>query len=361
LGSAKTDHFLRTFTLNEDGGFAFESVPGNATYWLKYEGKGYRTVPAIEHVFGNCRGDWNDAAWSLQPAPGARDRRRHLQGANSSSAGGFRFSWAMDPSRAGFSETANVVVPPVVELAGGTAELLDDQAAFKLTFEFGVVLTSASGLWSEEYSYRLLETLRTVPMASGARDMYRTPFDMSTAPLRSSWSIVDSALPQDIEIQEDATGFRTVTVSSDAFTYASPQTVRIDGIVGKYFSKRLYHAVVRFVTRDGSDYGAIEHIFTTRFSCASIVDGPTVEVLTAPYTGETNAHFQPFSDHPEEALLVLSMFEEMPNGLHKIPGLSYLLRRADGLPHPLYPAAPAVAWANPGSDSYIEWMETGFT
>ena len=34
----------------------------------------------------------------------------------------------------------------------------------------------------------------------------------------------------------------------------------------------------------------------------------------------------------------------MPEGYHKIKGLDYLVRRKDGLLHPMYPEAAAVAW-----------------
>ena len=40
----------------------------------------------------------------------------------------------------------------------------------------------------------------------------------------------------------------------------------------------------------------------------------------------------------------------------KTPGLKYLVRRLDGTPHPIYPAA-AVAWTRSG---YIEFMEIAF-
>ena len=54
------------------------------------------------------------------------------------------------------------------------------------------------------------------------------------------------------------------------------------------------------------------------------------------------------------------MFEELPQGLHRTPGLAYLLRRLDGQVHPLYPTAAAVAWPDAHNQSYIEFMESGF-
>ena len=51
------------------------------------------------------------------------------------------------------------------------------------------------------------------------------------------------------------------------------------------------------------------------------------------------------------------MLEEFPSGMRHTAGLNYLVRRLDGTPHPLYPAAPAVAWTTEG---YIEFMESAF-
>ena len=56
-------------------------------------------------------------------------------------------------------------------------------------------------------------------------------------------------------------------------------------------------------------------------------------------------------------MALVSMLEEFPQGMIKTPGLNYLVRRLDGTPHPLYPAAPAVAWPSAG---YIEFMESAF-
>lgn len=59
----------------------------------------------------------------------------------------------------------------------------------------------------------------------------------------------------------------------------------------------------------------------------------------------------------EELMALASMLEEFPQGMHHTPGLNYLVRRLDGTPHPLYPAAGAVAWTQAG---YIEFMESAF-
>ena len=42
-------------------------------------------------------------------------------------------------------------------------------------------------------------------------------------------------------------------------------------------------------------------------------------------TGEQSTRFQDFQ--AEELVAIISMFEEMPSGYHKIEGLDYLVRR----------------------------------
>ena len=53
----------------------------------------------------------------------------------------------------------------------------------------------------------------------------------------------------------------------------------------------------------------------------------------------------------------MSMFEEMPPGMHKIDGLNYLVRRLDGTFDPTSPTAPAIAYPGAG---YIIFMESAF-
>jgi hypothetical protein len=72
-------------------------------------------------------------------------------------------------------------------------------------------------------------------------------------------------------------------------------------------------------------------------------------------TGEQATRFQDFQ--AEELVAIISMFEEMPSGYHKIEGLDYLVRRINGADNPYYPEAPAIAWDGSG---YIEFMEKAF-
>ena len=77
--------------------------------------------------------------------------------------------------------------------------------------------------------------------------------------------------------------------------------------------------------------------------------------LTRHTTGEHSGRFEPFK--PEELIYLISILEEFPEGMRKTEGLKYIIRRKDGMFHPLYPNAPAVAWPHA---EYMEFMEGAF-
>lgn len=85
---------------------------------------------------------------------------------------------------------------------------------------------------------------------------------------------------------------------------------------------------------------------------------PDYRLLTAGITNEDETQFQEF--FPEEKLLILTMFEEMPTGMHKMPELKYLVRRKTGQSHPIYPSAAAVTWTT-AAQPYIEFMDSTFS
>ena len=138
-----------------------------------------------------------------------------------------------------------------------------------------------------------------------------------------------------------------------AFVHATPLLAEIEGVQGRYFSKRLHRAVVRFVTDDGADRYALERILRERYAVS--INIPDYSELTRYTTGEHAGRFSEFKN--EELMALVSMLEEFPQGMYKIPGLNYLVRRLDGTPHPTHPSAPAVAWTGAG---YIEFMESAF-
>ena len=146
-------------------------------------------------------------------------------------------------------------------------------------------------------------------------------------------------------------GLKNATISQPAFTYASPLVVTVDGIKGKFYSKRLYHVLVNYLTEFGTDEGAVDHIAMESFGFKFMKSNDETQELM----GEDKSNFQEF--FAEEKVEILAMFEELPEGFHKQEELKYMVRRINGQSHPKYPSAPAIAWV--GMET-IEWMEKSF-
>ena len=226
--------------------------------------------------------------------------------------------------------------------------VIDHAAANQLQHDFNILLANDGVNWSQEHAYRINETFKRIPQIT--RDPYK-----SQSLKASKWLLTDEAIADDIEIV-DNNGQKTIRLSTAVFVNATPKLAEVDGRRGLYYSQRLHHALVRFVTNNGADEAAVEKILKERYGVSTkVADYPALTADTT--SGEGAGRFQAF--HAQELVQIINMFEEMPRGMHKLPELKYLVRRLDGTPHPLYPAAPAVAWPTQAS-GYIEFMESAF-
>ncbi len=142
-----------------------------------------------------------------------------------------------------------------------------------------------------------------------------------------------------------------VRISRAAFTYANPMVVTVDGVKGRFFSKRLFNALVYFYTDKGTDTYRINQIAKDRYGFEFLEPTPFLAELM----GEHESNFQKFTS--EEKIIILTMFEEYPQAMHRQTGLKYLVRRINGQDHPVYPQAAAVAWV---TNENIEFMEKAF-
>ena len=260
----------------------------------------------------------------------------------------FVYHWEEDQSVAGYDYSAHVNQPVVVEFLDEQVEVVDEASAGQLHHDYNILLVdSQSGSWTQEHAYRLLETMKSFPQKR--RDSY----EEQGLPA-SRWFLTSDHLEEDIRVTHHRDeGYKTVLISEDVFVNASPRIARVEGKRGVYYSQRLHHALVRFVTNNGRDEAAYEEIFKSRYGVTTRI--PDYARLTSSTTSESASRFQKF--HPEEIVQLINMLEEMPRGMHALPELRYLVRRLDGTPHPIYPGAPAVAWTD---DGYIEFMESGF-
>ena len=254
----------------------------------------------------------------------------------------FEFSWKLDETPEG-SESATVVEPIEVTLLDEQIQVPSHSASLALMRKYSVHLGPE---WDPGYAYRLLQTFESIPQETN------NPYAPKTGVDPSVWRLSDRHIQDDLSV-EYRDGQRIVTIAEAAFVHATPLLAEIEGVRGRYFSKRLHHAVVRFVTDNGVDRYALDRILQERYAVS--VNVPDYIELTRHTTGEHAGRFSQFKN--EELIALVSMFEEFPSGMLKTPGLKYLVRRLDGTPHPLYPGAPAVAW---GFAGYIEFMESAF-
>ena len=254
----------------------------------------------------------------------------------------FTYHWEIDETPEG-SESATIVEPVQVTLLDEPIEIASHSASLALMRKYSVYLGPE---WSPGHAYRLLRTFESIPQETN------NPYAESPGVPSSIWRLSTRHIQDDISV-EYRDGQRTATIAEEAFVHATPLLAEIEGVRGRYFSKRLHHAVVRFVTDSGSDRYALEWILQERYAVS--INIPDYSELTRHTTGEHAGRFSEFKN--EELIALVSMLEEFPQGMLKTPGLNYLVRRLDGTPHPLYPTAPAVAWPSAG---YIEFMESAF-
>ena len=312
------------------GCFAFYNVPPGR-YAIKINAEGHRSTPARIRTFpfSTVHDGEPYAVQQLATDP-------------------FTYHWEEDQTTpAGAEYSSHIVQPRIVEFQGSTLDVSDAAAAEHLEHDYNVLLVGAG--WSQEHAFRLLTTMEAIPQPLQLKD---PGGDFLGLPA-SAWRLTDDFIDGDVVIDTADDGTREVTISSAAFVNAAPRIATVDGKRGVWFSRRLHHAAVRFVTDNGHDRSAYERIFKERYGVTTHIDD--YPSLTAPTGNESRYNFQAF--HADEILLLINMLEEMPVGMHKLDGMRYLVRRLNGLPHPLYPGAPAVAW--PESE-YVEFMEKAF-
>ena len=254
----------------------------------------------------------------------------------------FEFTWEIDETPEG-TESATVVEPVQVILLDEVIEVPSHSASLALMRKYSVHLGPE---WSQAHAYRLLQTFESIPQR------INSPYSNNPRIGASVWILSNRHIQDDIMVEHHGEQ-EVVMIAEEAFVHATPLLAEIDGMRGKYFSKRLHRAVVRFVTNDGVDRRALERILEERYDVSLRV--PDYTELTRHTTGEHAGRFQEFKN--EELIAIASMFEEYPEGMHITSGLKYLVRRLDGTPHPTHPGAPAVAWTGSG---YIEFMESAF-
>jgi hypothetical protein len=278
-------------------------------------------------------------------------------------SGSFTYSWSDDDSAAGHSTQSYYSEPTEIVVLDKTVSVPNDYASIKLRNDFGVVLSDDIKSWSKEDSYRLYKMFSSLPFNENGEG---NKVDFSTGEgVRGVFYLTDDEQYKDLTILIDG-DLVNATISQSAFTYATPLVVTVDGIKGKFYSKRLYHVVVNYVTNFASNDEMVDWIADGSFGFRFMKPNQETETLM----GEDSSNFQEF--HDDEKMEILAMFEELPEGFHKQKGLKYMVRRINGQDHPKYKTAAGIAWTgnadyledndtvNDSKMFVIEWMEKAF-
>ncbi len=194
-----------------------------------------------------------------------------------------------------------------------------DDPILQLEQNYSVRLDST---WTANHAQTLLKILQSIAPT------LNTPI--------SIWNISDE-LQNEIKI-EFQTGQASVTLSRDVFTIDGTQN-------SSTIEKRLFYAFVHFMTENGTNREALKLIMKERYGIS--VDIPSYDILTQYTTNETAQHYSEFEN--KDLMLFISILEEFPKALHKIPQLKYFIRRIDSNIRP-----PAFSWEQRG---YIEFAE----
>lgn len=322
-----SNEFIDTKKATENGVYRFTDIPAGK-HGVKIEAIGYN-LPESQVIVVKEDG-------SIDPLTGITVAITK----KSEDPDVWNFEWREDQSGSGYTQSSNVNQPAVIEFLGKKTVPSDVPSFGILQNNYHILLSDDEEEWTQEYAYRITETLKTLPI-----DYYGFPY--------GKFTLTSEHLENDIIVTDLGNGYEA-RISKDCFNYANPFLVTLDGVKGALYSKRLHHALTNYLTDFGKDVDRVNQIMNVRFGCQIL--GIDYVSLTAGITNEDEGHFQQFA--PTELVSIINMFEEMPEGFHAIPHLNYLVRRLNGLKNPIYPEAAAVAWIT--ENGYIEFTEKAF-
>ncbi len=253
----------------------------------------------------------------------------------------FHYHWESDLKGRDYEYSSETGFKHTVEFLGQDTNYSFSSAAEVLLQKYNIILSNDGDTsWTSLYATGLLRTIKSIPHHTISK---------------TKFIITKEELIDDISIKKMQQG-AIVTLAQSAFNYAEPKMVKLDGKVGHFFSRRLFHSLIHFYTNYGKNERSVRKILDDKFALTTDIQRSKLTKLT----GEHWDHYQTFK--PNELVEVIMALAEMPEGYYKIPGLRYLLRRRDGQPHPVLKEAVAVASPRgPHVNSYIEFMETAFT
>jgi len=256
------------------------------------------------------------------------------------------YKWQDDSSYVGHAQQSYINEPNEIQILDQSIKIPEDFNSINLLNKHGIALSDKVSSWTPEDAFRLFQTVKRIPSLI----INDHPLATFKADVKSVWYITDQEVIDDIQIVE-RNNIKFVTISRKAFTYASPLVVTLDGVKGRFYSKRLYGAIVNFATNYGYDKNAVDQLANNRFGIRFLIPNAELKQIMS----EDFSNFQEFS--ASEKISILSMFEELPDGMHVQNNLKYLARRIAGQSNPKLPSAAAIAWVGIKT---IEFMQIAF-
>ena len=139
----------------------------------------------------------------------------------------FTYTWKTDQTYEG-TESATLVQPVQVMFLNQPIQVVPHSSSLRLMQQYSVLLGTE---WSDGEAYRLLQTFESIP-----QDKNNVSDEIpNVSP--SLWQLSDQHIQNDIEIRIQD-GQKIITLSREAFVYADPLLAEIEGVRGRYFSKR---------------------------------------------------------------------------------------------------------------------------
>ena len=264
----------------------------------------------------------------------------------------YSYQWSDDDSYAGHATQTYINEPYSLQIVDSTINVPNDFSSINLRNDFGIILSDNEQNWNQENAYKLYNTILKVPIIEKI-DINTSLNYENGENIKLVLSLTDDEIYKDIEIIDKSTEVLYLRISKNAFVYSEPLVGVLDGIKSNFYSKRLYNSIVYYATEFGTNASKINDLAQAKFGVEFMNSSQRTEELM----NETKSNFQEF--HIDEKIEILSMFEELPEGTHKLQNLKYLVRRVNGQDHPKIPGASAIAWGW-GENGTIEFMSKGF-
>ena len=144
----------------------------------------------------------------------------------------YTYNWEIDETPEG-SESVTSVEPVEVNIFDEQLQLPSNTAVHFLARKYNVY---ANLSWDRAHIDKLLKIFESIPQN------YYNLYQQASLDNISIWQLSDEHIQDDI-LMENIDGLHVVTVSKHAFGYANPLMAEIEGVRGRYYSKRLHNAV----------------------------------------------------------------------------------------------------------------------